>query len=342
MTIPPLSQAIDAFRVSDLNTILRTAGVEVPKFKDEKVALWARLIADPVRIRKALPQLNDRCRKALEVLQRAGGELRTERYRTLLKRAGVTKEPVAGKRTVAYPYADQHPENARDPATFEEILAALLKHGLIWTHTVRSAGTGATKLGFEGGRFVYIPPEVERHLPPPPELPHIEPQITHVLAGSARTCQRDLYLVWSAASEMPFQLTNARLLRATDVKRLVGQLLVPETYTTGSKESDFRRIFFLRRLLMALGLLVAGEEANAGQLLPAADATFWEQGATERVRVCYQSWRDGAWWHELWAAYEPGATRASGSVTDFAPQPVVKARRTVLDTLVHFARRGTE
>ncbi|MEJ5200278.1 MAG: helicase-associated domain-containing protein, partial [Anaerolineae bacterium] len=151
-----------------------------------------------------------------------------------------------------------------------------------------------------------------------------------------------LYLMWSAARESPFQLTNAGLLRATDVKRVAGQLLVSETYATGSKESDFRRIFFLRRLLMALGLLATGQGADANTLTVVPKVEFWESGATERVRACYQSWRDGAWWHELWAAYEQGATRASGSVTDFAPQEVVKARRVVLDTLANFARRGME
>ncbi len=343
MTPPPLRQAIDAFRANDLNTILRTAGVrDIPKFKDEKAALWAKLIADPQRIQTALRQINNRCRKALEVLQRADGELRTERYRALLTRAGIVKEPAPGKRRATYSSYGQHPEHASDPMTFEEVLAALLKYGLIWTHSL-SAGTITTaKLGFDGGRFVYIPQEVAVHLPPVASLPRTEPSIAHVLPGSARTCQRDLYLMWSAARESPLQLTNAGLLRAADVKRLSGQLLVTETYSTGSKESDFRRIFFLRRLLMALGLLVAGEGANANTLTAAPDMEFWESGATQRVQTCYQSWRDGAWWHELWATYDPGSTRASGSVIDFAPNPVVKARRTVLDLLARFARDGAE
>ncbi len=172
------------FRAADLNTVLRTAGVgEIPKFKDQKVALWAKLMADPARIRTALTQINGRCRQALEILQRAGGELRTTRYRTLLERAGILKETKSTRRSSAFLTYDQHPENARDPATFEEVLAALLKYGLIWTHTLPASAIGATKLGFEGGRFVYIPAEVARHLPPPPELPRAEPQISHVLAG---------------------------------------------------------------------------------------------------------------------------------------------------------------
>ena len=109
------------------------------------------------------------------------------------------KEEPKQKRTGIYDYYSQHPENTTDPGTFDEVLAALLKHGLIWTHTLPASQPSNAKLGFEGGRFVYIPPEVARHLPPVPEPERAKPQVSQALPGSARTCQRDLYLVWSAA-----------------------------------------------------------------------------------------------------------------------------------------------
>lgn len=333
MTAPPLHDAIEMFRVSDLTTILRTAGVtDLPKTKEEKVRLWTRLIGDETRIRTALSRVNARCRKALEILQLAGGELRTARFRSLLARSGQQKESTRSKRAILYNYYSSQPENAPDPGTFEEVLAALLKHGLIWTHTLSAQATTASRLGFEGGRFVYIPEEIARHLPPATAPKRSRPTITHTVAGSARTCQRDLYLLWSAARETPFQLTNAGLLRVADLKRICGQLLVPETFTSGSKESDFRRIFFLRRLLMALGLLNASAEPD-NAVTAVADAPFWQVEATQRVQTCFQSWRDGAWWNELWATFDPGSTRSHGSPADFAPPQVVQARRKVLDTL---------
>lgn len=333
MTAPPLHDAIEMFRANDLITILKTAGVtDMPKSKEEKVRLWARLIGDETRIRVALGRVNARCRKALEILQLAGGELRTARFRSLLARSGHLKESTRERRAVLYTYYNQQTENAADPGTFEEVLAALLKHGLIWTHTLSAHATNVSRLGFEGGRFVYTPEEVARHLPPVMAPQRGRPTITHTVAGSARTCQRDLYLLWSAARETPFQLTNAGLLRVTDLKRICGQLLIPETFTSGSKESDFRRIFFLRRLLMALGLLNASAEPDSTVTM-ATDAPFWQAEARQRVQTCFQSWRDGAWWNELWAAFDPGSTRSNGSPADFAPPQVVRARRKVLDTL---------
>ena len=132
------------------------------------------------------------------------------------------------------------------------------------------------------------------------------------------------------------------MLRVADLKRISGQLLVPETFAAGSKEGDFRRVFFMRRLLMALGLLSAGAAPAENILSVTPDAPFWQSEATQRVQSCFQSWRDGAWWNELWASYEQGSTRASGGLADFAPAQVVKARRTVLETLTRLARDGDE
>lgn len=78
MTPPPLRVAIDAFRANDVATVLRTAGVvDMPKTKDGKTDLWEKLIGDPGRIRIALGRINARCRKALQLLQLADGEVRT-------------------------------------------------------------------------------------------------------------------------------------------------------------------------------------------------------------------------------------------------------------------------
>ncbi len=343
MTPPPLREAIDALRANDIATALRAAGVvEIPKTKEDKVDLWAKLIRDPARIRTALIRINARCQKALQVLQLVDGELRTVRYRGMLQRAGIVKDDGKQKRGGLDGYYGQHPEVVSDPGSFEEVLAALLKHGLIWTHTLPANEPTNAKLGFEGGRFVYIPAEVTRHLPPVLEPERVQPQVSHIVAGSARTCQRDLYLLWSSAREVPFPLTNAGLLRVSDLKRVSGQLLVPETFTSGSKESDFRRIFFLRRMLMALNLLTFGAESAENVLSAMPDAPFWLTEAAQRVQSCFQSWRDGAWWNELWATYEPGQTRASGSVADFAHVQIVKARRTVLETVTRLARKGGE
>ena len=332
MTIPPLQQAIADFRANDLAYMLRTAGItDIPRTKDGKVQLWVRLIGRQERIEAAVRQITPRCLKALQVLQARGpqAELRTSRYHSLLGRAGLLEKESRQRRR---PYGDNHPESADEPVTFEEILASLLLHGLIGSHTVPPGPS--SKLGFEGGLFVYIPKEVAPHLPPLPEndkQSHLV--IDHVIAGSSRTCQRDLYLYWSTVREAPLQLTNAGILRVGDLKRVSGQLLLSEAVTTGNKETDLRRLFFLRRILTALRLLRPG--ATNGDVVEAvSDPPFLQAAPAERVRQCYETWRDGAWWNELWATYEQGQTRASGNAADFAPAAVVHARQTVISTLV--------
>ncbi len=337
MTIPTLIEAIEAFNANDIGLMLRHAGVtDVPKTKEAKIALWRKRMTDPERIRQAVARLAPRARQALQLLQlREGKELRTSRYRELLQSAGIVP-----RQSQRLPYSTSSalasPGLITDPRTFEEILAVLLLNGLIWTHTLPEGMPGNARLSFTGGRYVYIPAEVAAHLPPVERPKRTPPPVQHVVAASARTCQRDLYLLWSAAREEPLMLVSSGLLRMTDLRRIAKQLLVPENIATGTKESDYRRIFFLRRLLTAIGLLQESPRTSTLEANPVPG--FLQLQPADRVKASFESWRDGLWWNELWATYIPGRTRASGSVTDFAPDQVRKARRKVLTVLVELVR----
>ncbi len=338
MTRPSLYDAISLFNANDLGTILIEAGqVSPPKNKEGKTRLWLELIGQPERIRRAHARLNDRARRALEQLQLAGGEMRTSRFQSLLVDAGIIERE--NKRKPASIWSTlSRPEMAPHPQAFSEILAHLLLHGMIWTYGQPTAFTTATRLGFSGGRYVYIPDEVARHLPEPTSVaPTPPPSIEHVLSGSARICQRDLYLMWSATRETPLSLTNSGLLRVADLKRVAGQLLTAETVTSGTKETDYRRLFFLRGLLSAQGLLEL--DKNFDRLIAHPQPAFFSQAAVARVRASFHAWRDGAWWNELWTTYVQGSTRAAGAITDFAPPAVVQARKRVLTALTELLRR---
>ncbi|OQA46999.1 MAG: hypothetical protein BWY52_00440 [Chloroflexi bacterium ADurb.Bin325] len=338
MTRPDLYEAISLFNANDLSAILVEAGQSSPpKNKEGKVRLWMELIGQPERIHRAYERLNERARRALEQLQLAGGEMRTTRFRSLLSDAGIiARQSPRPPRTIWSTIS--RPETSRQPRDFSEILAHLLLHGMIWTYGQPAAFTTATRLNFEGGRYVYIPDEVARHLPPPSAAePSASPSIGYVLSGSARVCQRDLYLMWSAARETPFSLTNNDLLRVTDLKRVAGQLLTAETVASGQRETHYRRLFFLRRLLTAQGLL--NRVPNTDKLAADPQPTFFGQTAVARVRASFNAWRDGAWWNELWTTYVQGSTRASGSSTDFAPRAIVLARQYVMAVLVELIRQ---
>lgn len=336
MTPPKLAQALDDFNANDLGSVLSAAGVtDVPKLKHEKVRIWTRLVGDPARIQRALAELEPGNRRALELLQGVGGELRTERFRSLLVRAGVVSPKTEDPYGYAYNRQTAPTKNEANLPQFQQVLASLLRAGLIWTHSLYEGQPGNAKIGFDGGRFVYIPDEVAPNLPPPPIREHPLPPVVQMLEGSARTCQRDLYLLWSAAREAPLQLTNAGLLRVTDLKRVAGQLLVAETIAKGAKEDDHRRILFLRQLATALEALRGNAAANRLDAHPSPP--FIAATPAERVRLSFQRWRDGAWWNELWAT----ATRAYTNetvVTPTAPR-IASARRDVLNALALLARR---
>ncbi len=341
MTRPALAQALEDFNANDLTSVLRAAGViDLPKTKQDKIKLWLKMVGDPARIRRALDQLTPSNRRALEILQGVEGEVRTVRYRSLLVRAGVAN---ANDEMPPRPGGQLKKAAAAQKPTlplFAVILEDLLRAGLIWTHTLPPGETTSAKVDFHGGRFVYIPMEVAKHLPPPPTTKPVVPQVAQTLEGSARTCQRDLYLLWSASGEADLQLTNAGLLRVADLKRVSAQLLVAETFTTGSKESDFRRLFFLRRLATALEILKA--DGPIYSLEAARTPRFFTRSAPERVRLSFEHWRDGDWWNELWTTYVPGQTTASGTLTSPAVDQVVRARQTVLETLKLLAQRAAK
>jgi len=206
MTPPSLPVAIEAFNANDLTAILYQAGVkDLPKSKDGKVRLWAQLIGDAERIRAALAKLPARPRRALELLQRAEGEVRTQRFRDLLAREGIS-EKKKGNPAAQWGRTDIQHGIDPDPTTFEQILASLLRHGLIWTYGLPEGAPTNMRIGFDGGRYVYIPSEIALRLPPAPPAKVRPPvEVSQVLGGSARTCQRDLYLLWSAGRDAPFR-----------------------------------------------------------------------------------------------------------------------------------------
>jgi hypothetical protein len=335
MTPPNLAATLDDFNANDLGQMLIGAGVlDAPKLKQDKVRHWLRLVGDPDRIQRALAGLSPAGRRALELLQGMEGEVRTERLRGQLVRSGVASP----QEESAYSYrgAAAKPASGLPPAS--RLLEELLRAGLIWTHTLPEGQPANAKIGFQGGRYVYIPEEVARHLPPAPIKESHVPRIALTLEGSARTCQRDLYLLWSAAREAPLQLINSGLLKVSDLKRVAGQLLVAEAIATGSKESDYRRIFFLRRLATALEALRVTPSSNQLDAHPAP--SFIAQAPPQRVQLSFERWRDGVWWNELWNTLSPSFAPPVNVLVAPAPAQLASARQAVLATLALLVRRA--
>ena len=343
MTPPPLRDAVEAFNTNILNTLLQNAGVaSTPKTKEGRVEAWRRLLGDSERIRAEYQRLPTATRRALDLLRESGGELTQTRYESLLVKAGLAQaRPARG------PGGPQRGAGAQPPRTsglpeYGAVRERLLQAGLIWSYSALDPRTSNMRLDLGGGYWVYVPAEVEIHLPPIRDRVRVvaAPAIKSTIAGSARSLQRDLYLVWSTAREQPLALTNVGLLKVSDLRRVARQLLVPETIETGTKESDFRRILFLRQMLAALDLVRLNQDQYA--LEAVETAPFLALPPAERVVRSFAAWREGDWWNELWATVSTASGRGPGGPADPAPLGVSRARLKVVELLAAMARRQAE
>lgn len=331
--IPPLEQALDNLNTNTIAALLAASGVvDVPKPKAERVNLWKQRVGDPARIASAWQALNAQEQRALQIVQAEGSELRTGRFLNLLQRAGLVG--IRAQQIVQNSYYRQDRVKNTD-LSFIRLLEKLLLSGLLSTHTQRTDQSGSNKLDLTGGAFVYIPEEVLPYLPPI-DMNLTLPQVNAEIAGSARTFQRDLYLYWSAVREARLGLTTQGFIYATDIKRLTGQLVVTEQYAKGSKETDYRRLFFLRQMLTVLHLL----HGQNGSVTHNPQTDFFTLPPAERVQKTYQTWVATDQWNELWATYVQGQTTATGTALATAPSQVVHARQTVIKLLTDRARSG--
>lgn len=338
MTPPPLRDAVEAFNTAVLNTLLQKAGVaNPPKTKEGRIEAWQQLLGDRERIRQQYARLPSVVRRALDLLRESGGELTQPRYESLLVKAGfVQARPARG------PGGRAQPPQTPGLLEYGAVRERLLQGGLIWSYSAPDPRTSTLRLDLEGGYWVYVPAEVAAHLPPIRDFVRAiaVPPIKTTLLGSARTFQRDLYLAWSTAREQPLALTNAGLLKVSDLKRVARHLLVPETIGTRAKEADFRRILFLRQMLAALGLVRMTPDQFALQAV--ATAPFLALPPAERVARGFAAWREGSWWNELWATTATIDGRGPGGPADPAPDGVVRARLKIIELLAAFAKRQAE
>lgn len=214
--------------------------------------------------------------------------------------------------------------------TFATLLQELLLTGLIWTHGLHDNRVGS-KLDFRGGRYVYIPEEVVRHLPPPPIRSTAPPPIVQTLESSARTCQREIYLLWN---------TTPRDAAASHQLRLAQSQRFEADGRPTAGDGNHRHRQQRERLSPPVFPAPAGRGAGCARVDPAENQitaqptpTFISQPPPQRVRLSFQRWRDGDWWNELLATVPSTMAPSAALIVSAAPAPVSSARRTVLSTL---------
>lgn len=204
---------------------------------------------------------------------------------------------------------------------YELALDRLLGLGLVFWGRLDMLGAREYASGAHEGVLV-VPPSVLALLEAPDladlqaPVPQWQPRAPR--AGAAEIFQRDLYLYWRSVREQSAGLTllaNGQLAKAA--LRPLNAALSLKTELDGVRsEQEAGRLFFLRLLAQALGLLEV-----RGETLHAVDApAFFEQSVAERTRQSFTAWRDGTFWNEL--LHLPGVT--------LRPQPPETAHPEVL------------
>jgi hypothetical protein len=282
-----------------------------------------RLFHEP-SLREALRGLSQPQWAILRELARCGGQAPNFDLRAYLIAAGLI--PGSGRAPDA------------QASLYELALSRLLALGLIFWGRLDMPGAREYASGAHEGLLV-VPPSVLALLAEPdladPAAPTALWQPRAPRSGSAEMFQRDLYLYWNAVREqsagLPL-LANGQLPKAA--LRPLNAALSRKTELEGIRtEQEAGRLFFLRLLAQALGLLERRDET-----LRTADASaFFALSLAERTRRTFTAWRDGVFWNEL--LHLPGVTLRP-SPPETAHPEVLRARRVVLALLGEEASGG--
>ncbi len=146
--------------------------------------------------------------------------------------------------------------------------------------------------------------------------------------------QRGLYLYWSLVAAMRdgLPLLNSHLLTRTSLRQVIDSLAAQDKFAQGlnsaqvNSENDAPYVFFLRLLLMKLGLLV--ERQGALHAAPARE--FFAQPLVVRAWRCFRLWLELPFWNEI-AFISDVVVRPGPSPLDPAHEEIVYSRLLVVD-----------
>ena len=116
--------------------------------------------------------------------------------------------------------------------------------------------------------FCHIPAEIIPKLPPPERLPvDEEPRITQAVAGDAAALSRDLYFLFSHVCRHRPALTRSLRMTKRAMKALLPEISCSADLKTVQTERDIPRLWFLKSLLIHLGLIRAATGRDSSQYL---------------------------------------------------------------------------
>lgn len=290
----------------------------------------------PASIRETLASLDNLAARLLRELVRCGGRANSRDLALYFsynvpEKANQEQDQPAREHIRVFVSAPLYPV-AHPHGTFEQALHHLLLLGLLFWGKQTNFVDHDYASGIHDGVLI-IPATVMREAQiiwkdeeNPPAIPAMQEISEHL-----QPLQRSLYLYWSvvASSREGLALVNNGLLSRPALRYVIERTLGKNHNEPIRQENELPRLFFLRLLLMKLGLLRV--QRNAVHAAPAEE--FFALPMLERARRCYHLYLEAPFWNEM--LYLPEVNiRPGPSPLDAAHEEVVRARHQVLECLL--------
>ncbi|MFQ5341097.1 MAG: helicase-associated domain-containing protein [Anaerolineae bacterium] len=299
-----LKQILETYHIDVLRAIAKHHGLEVTSSrKAPHVKGLVKILSRPETVKRALADLTPLERRALALIQTAGGTVHSSGLKQTLSKAGAVKDtpdPTRTRWSGGYygAWYEGNPSYKGTPC-YEDLMARLALRGLVFSREPIQAGRNVIE--WTPGRTVFIPPAIAQHLPDlASQLDEKKKAVAEPpqkMIGSARIFQRDLGRFWRyIRSQGELRLTTQGYVYKADLKVISETLGVAADLGSGRGEAHNGRLYFIRRLLPDLGLVQPG---RSGNLEPVPDTKFLKLSPAERVKRTLVAWRDGAGWNEL-------------------------------------------
>ncbi|MFN2232557.1 MAG: helicase-associated domain-containing protein, partial [Anaerolineae bacterium] len=305
-----ISQILDTYHFNTLSSMAEAAGLDTTRpdgknlRKKQLVATMRAEFFTEKRVRASWERLSERERAALNRLLLRGGSVATKSLRRELIRAELATQAPEREEPQSYYYYSGVPYDrgayegtptSPRSRVFEDIIARLTYHGLVFSQSAAYADGGAPfKIQFHPADTLYVPQVVRQYLPEPDPvasaLASWQPE--RVEGGTPAILLRDLYLYWDYTRKNKVGFIQSGTVAKRHLKTVNEILLAPDPLLKDARsEAETGRLYLLRQLLEACRLA----RQERGMLRPVGKSAltipeFWEKPQAEQLAACLEAW----------------------------------------------------
>ncbi len=299
-----IDQLLESYHAADLSSMASEAGISTSvrgkSNRSSTVSALRQHFFQPERIRASYAKLSELEKEALNrILLHSQATPARALRRELIKSGIATEAPIApvpeSRRSYGYyePKSYEGSPNRRNSNVFEDVMARLTLHGLVFSLEVQGSSY-SFKQRFHPGALLFVPQAVRGALPAPTPVTLTATQLQpeEIKPSDPNRLLRELYLYWDYARRGGINLLNSGAVGKRELKILNGLMFTPDpAFETARKEEEMLHLYFLRRMLQNLGLLCTA----AGQLQPNSQNAleipdFWRWPEERQLAACLKQW----------------------------------------------------